>query len=347
MTTSMNRGIRHHQAGEPADVLTFETLGLIPDPGPGEVRVRVACVAIHPGDLHMVRGTSRGGLPPLIPQDGRVPGFEGAGVIEALGSRIDPSLDLHIGDRVAFFPVQGAWAEHVVVAADAVIRIPPAVSLLVAAQMLINTITSQVVLRAVDAVFPARPAPRTFVLTAAASSVGRLIATLAIERGLLPIRLVRTAQGAAALAARTPGPPVFATDEDGWADRVAAMLPEDGASVAVDAVGGELLADLATLMADGGTIVNYASLSSAPTDVTRLAPHQLTYRGISIAVWARLPAKLRANDRAVALRLAHESRTQFDVAAVFDARDIAAAVAAAEGQGRVGNVLLKFREHLD
>jgi NADPH:quinone reductase-like Zn-dependent oxidoreductase len=41
--------------GEPSEVLHLQTRP-IPEPGPGQVRIRVAAVPVHASDLHTIRG---------------------------------------------------------------------------------------------------------------------------------------------------------------------------------------------------------------------------------------------------------------------------------------------------
>jgi len=60
--------------------------------GSGQVRIRLSCAPIHPGDLHGITGSPAFGLPPAIAPEGRVPGFEGAGIISEVGPGVDPAL---------------------------------------------------------------------------------------------------------------------------------------------------------------------------------------------------------------------------------------------------------------
>jgi len=48
-------------------------------------------------------GSPAFGTPPTIGPDGRVPGFEGAGLVSEIGPRVDQNLGLRPGLRVAFF----------------------------------------------------------------------------------------------------------------------------------------------------------------------------------------------------------------------------------------------------
>ena len=77
------RRIVHHELGEPARVLRVED-GPSPSLGPDHVRVRLSYAPIHPGDLLGIIGSPAFGTPPTIASGGRVPGFEGAGVVSEI-----------------------------------------------------------------------------------------------------------------------------------------------------------------------------------------------------------------------------------------------------------------------
>ncbi|MDB5218526.1 MAG: Quinone oxidoreductase, partial [Myxococcaceae bacterium] len=89
-----------------------------PEPGPGQVRVRIHACAVNRADLMQVRGHYP--APPDAPQD--IPGLELAGEIDAVGSGV---TDLANGDRVFGVVGGGAYAEAVVVHARTLARIPP------------------------------------------------------------------------------------------------------------------------------------------------------------------------------------------------------------------------------
>src|SRR5260221_13016453 len=185
------RRIVHHELGEPARVLRVED-GPSPLLGPDPVRVRLSYAPIHPGDLLGIMGSPAFGTPPTIASDGRVPGFEGAGVVSEVGSKVDPALGLKQGLRVAFFPASAAWSDEAVVPASSVVPLPESIPDEVGAQMLINTLTALTGIRAAHDSLP--PAGRTGVvtlLTSAGSAVGRLIGKILTARCGKVIRLVR------------------------------------------------------------------------------------------------------------------------------------------------------------
>src|SRR3954451_4452622 len=94
--------------GEPAEVLRVVELP-DPEPGPGEVRVRMIASPINPSDLLVVRG--RYGVLPTLPA---TPGFEGVGVVDKAGPGLLGRWVL--GKRVAAINSRGGnWAEYAVI----------------------------------------------------------------------------------------------------------------------------------------------------------------------------------------------------------------------------------------
>src|SRR5262245_60512957 len=107
--------------GEPAEVLQVRDLP-VPEPGPGEVRVRMLASPINPSDLLVVRGQY--GRLPTLPA---TPGFEGVGVVEKSGGGLLSRLRL--GRRVAVLNGRGGnWQEQVVVPARTVVPVSKDIS---------------------------------------------------------------------------------------------------------------------------------------------------------------------------------------------------------------------------
>jgi NADPH2:quinone reductase len=101
------RAISYSRAGGP-DVLQL-TDRPVPEPGPGEVRVRVAFSGVNPTDWKSRAGTDPG-------PGGQIPNQDGAGTVEAVGEGVDPVL---VGERVwiweaAYQRPWGTAAEHTV-----------------------------------------------------------------------------------------------------------------------------------------------------------------------------------------------------------------------------------------
>jgi len=331
------RRIVHHELGEPAQVLRVEDRPST-SLGPDQVRVRLSYAPIHHGDLLGIMGSPAFGMPPTIAPDGRVPGFEGAGVVSEVGAEVDPALGLREGLRVAFFPASGAWSDEAIIPASSVMPLPDSIPHEVGAQMLINTATALTVLRAAHESLP--PDARSGVvmlLTGAGSAVGRLIGRLLAERGVKVIRLVRSEGSAARLRPVLPGSPVFATESAGWKDRVGAAAEGTTIHVAIDSVGGRLLGDVAELLAERtGTVINFGSLGGETSDIRLFPPHSLTLKGV---VLGSQPPEQRKSDIVLAQRLAHEPGTLFER---YSPSRIGDAVAHVSQAGRTGVVLIDF-----
>jgi NADPH2:quinone reductase len=115
------RAIEYAVTGDP-DVLTL-TERPVPEPGPGEVRVRIHRSGVNPTDWKNRRGQGPG--TPVDPA--QVPNQDGAGVVEAVGQGVEPDL---VGLRVWIWeaahlrPSGGTAQEHAVVPARHVVHLP-------------------------------------------------------------------------------------------------------------------------------------------------------------------------------------------------------------------------------
>ena len=105
-------------AGEPAEVLHLVEREP-PEPGPGEVRIRVTAAGLGLPDVFMCRGTY-----PLTPPLPFTSGQEATGIVTAVGE----GVDLSVGDRImcvtSFIGGNGSFAEECLAAADGAFPVP-------------------------------------------------------------------------------------------------------------------------------------------------------------------------------------------------------------------------------
>src|SRR5258705_6556953 len=286
------RAIVHSEYGAPEQVLRIAKRQLTSDEiGVDDVLVKVIARPIHHGDIHILSALPQGGPVASIPEGTlRIPGFEGVGTILSLGTNAKAAKRLSEGQRVAFFPAAGAWGEYVVVRYNSLLAVPDEISDQIAAQMLINTITASVLIKAGHNSLKGRITLPVYILqNAAASGVGRLLTQVALDRGVRPIRLVRSNQSAERLRSALPGPPVYSTSDSNWKEQVREALGGHKLEVAFDAVGGKAIDDLAELVDDGGTIINFGSLeSNMGTNIYSLVPNNLALKSGSIMSCFRL-----------------------------------------------------------
>ena len=109
------RAVQIDRFGPPAEVVAAAERPL-PEPGPGEARVRMLLSPLHNHDLAIVRGVY--GYKPQLPA---VPGTEALGRVEALGAGV---TNLKVGQRVATASTNGVWAESFVAPAAKLVPMP-------------------------------------------------------------------------------------------------------------------------------------------------------------------------------------------------------------------------------
>jgi NADPH:quinone reductase-like Zn-dependent oxidoreductase len=118
-----------------------------PAPGPGCVRIRVATIGVNFADLMM-----RLGLYPDAPPLPAVPGYEVAGVVDAVGYGV---TERAVGDRVLAMTQFGGYSEAVCVPAQLAYRLPTGIPPDVGAALPVNYLTAYQMLAIMARVGPA------------------------------------------------------------------------------------------------------------------------------------------------------------------------------------------------
>ena len=241
----------HRSTGPAAEVLTVEDIDR-PQPGPGEVLVRVHASGINPTDYKI-----RAGATPRPIDDFQVPHHDGAGVIEAVGDGVDPA---RVGQRVwLWFAAHGRrWgtaAEWTVVPERQAVPLPDNASFELGASLGVPALTAHCCLFADGPV-----AGKTVLVAGGAGAVGHFAIELAKRAG-------------ARVIATVSGPEKAALAEQAGADLVVNYRSADAAEQirafgAVDrvvevALGANLQLDLAVAHL-GTVVVTYAAEASDP-----------------------------------------------------------------------------------
>jgi NADPH:quinone reductase len=210
-------------------------------PGPGQLRIRVRAAGVGATDLSVLSGSyAYAPKPPLVP------GYEVAGVVDALGEGVE---GMKVGQRVAALTVYGAFAEFLVREADVFLPIPDAVSDVDAAAVILNYVTAWQMVHRVAKVH----AGQTALVTAAAGGVG----TAALQ--LLRLAGVKT-YGAASKGKHTTVRALGATPLDsraGTVDRLVRALEPGGVDYAFDGVGGPNIGPCIGALRPGGLVVGF------------------------------------------------------------------------------------------
>jgi len=216
-------------------------------PGPGELRVRVRAAGVGSTDLLMLAGDY-----PYAPKMPFVPGYEIAGVVDAVGAGV---TNFSVGQRVAALTLYGGYGELLVRGAEHFLPIPDDVSDVQAAAVILNGVTAWQMIHRVAKM----RAGQTALVTGAAGGVG----TAALQ--LLRLAGVKT-YGAASLPKHGTVRKLGAISIDyraGPLDRLTRALEPAGVDAVFDAVGGANNGRCIGAARRGGTVVGYGFMSVA------------------------------------------------------------------------------------
>ncbi|HEY2984466.1 MAG TPA: zinc-binding dehydrogenase [Jatrophihabitantaceae bacterium] len=259
--------IRQYEFG-PAENLRYEQVA-DPVPDAGQVRIAVEASGVHLIDTVIRRGVQRGPYP--LPELPMTPGREVSGVVDSAGSGAESwsgrRVVAHLGQA------SGGYAERAVAPAGALHEIPDGMAADVAVAMIGTGRTAVGILELAELT----PADVVLV-TAAAGGLGALFVQAAERLGATAVGL---AGGPAKIERVRALGASLAVDylQPGWPDRVREALRDRLPTVALDGVGGALGRAVAGLLADGGRLVRFGSLSG---EAEQVDPGELAARGIAV-----------------------------------------------------------------
>ena len=323
------RSAIHTTFGEPADVLALEE-SPVPEPGPGQVRIKTILSPIHNHDLWTVRGSY--GYKPELPAIG---GSEAVGTVDALGEGV---TGIDIGQRVSVASVHGSWAEYFLAPAAGLVPVPDSISDEAAAQLIAMPFSAITLLDFLEV------ASGDWVIQNTANgAVGKTLAMLAAARGVHIVNLVRRDAGVEELAALGIANAV-STATDGWQDRVRAITGDAPIRAAVDSIGGQASAELLSLLGEDGLLVSFGTMAGEPMQISsgNLIFKQAVVKGFwGSKVSAAMPAEAKRRLLGELIRLVASGELKLPAGAVFGLDQVADAVRASLTAGKAGKVLLK------
>jgi NADPH2:quinone reductase len=299
-----------------------------PEPGPGEVRVKVEFSGINPTDWKSRSGAT------ARPIDGfQIPHHDGAGVIDAVGAGVDPG---RIGQRVWLYLAAagrrwGTAAEWTVVPEHAAVPLPDSASAELGASLGVPAVTAH------RCLFADGPVDgKTVLVAGGAGAVGHFAIELAKHAGA---RVITTVSGPrkAELAAKAGADLVVNYREPDAADQIISFLGEKGVDHVVElAIGANLQLDLAVTRL-GARIVTYAAEAADPVLPVRACMNANVVLRF-VLLYGVPPEALGQAAVDITAALADGALTELP-GTKFPLDEIAAAQDAVEG-GAVGKVLV-------
>lgn len=236
--------IRHHEFGKPLEVLQAETLP-IPQPAPGEVRVKLLAATINPSDYGMIGG-SYGSLRELPAVAGR----EAVGEVDALGEGVS---SVEPGARVRFSE-EGAWQEYACVPAEDLFLVDSTVPVEQAAISFINPPTAYCLLTKMVGLHPGD----WVVQNAGNSAVGLSVIQMAKAMGLKTISQVRREELIEPL--QSMGADHVVLEGSDWSKQAKEMTGGAPIKLALNSIGGESAIDQIKALGEGGTQVTFGGM---------------------------------------------------------------------------------------
>jgi NADPH:quinone reductase len=231
--------VRLNAFGGP-ETLELETVDDVPEPGPGEVRIRVLVTSAAFTDV-MIR---KGKYPDVKERPPFTPGYDMVGIVDASGAG---ATRFRPGERVADLTTIGAYAEYICLPEDRLTPVPEGVSDVDALGMILSAVTPYQMLTRVAKM----RAGQSLLIHGAGGAIGTAMLQLARDAGITAFGTDVAAKHD--LIRSLGGTPIDA-DEPEEALRAAVV---GGVDTAFDPLGGESLSRSLHALKPGGMLVAF------------------------------------------------------------------------------------------
>jgi NADPH2:quinone reductase len=262
-----------------------------------------------------------------------VPGSEAAGVVEEVGP---DAGGFAVGDRVAYAPVRGAYAEAANVPAEQLVRVPEDVELRIAAALMLQGMTAHYLVASTYVVEPGAVA----LVHAAAGGVGGLLVQLTKARGARVIATASTAK--VALVRELGADDVIDYTRVDFKEEVLRLTKGEGVQVVYDSVGRTTFDGSIECVATRGTLVSFGQSSGAvaPVDPLRLSKRAIYLTRPSLAHYVRTREELEWRAREL-FESVRSGALRVRIDRELPLRDAAAAHRLLESRETTGKILLR------
>ncbi len=320
------KAIQIHATGGP-EVLQVAELP-IPEPGPGQVLIRVEAVGVNFIEIYFRKGVYKATFP-------LTPGSEAAGTVEKLGPGVKGFDE---GDAVASVSVLGSYAEYALVPAAQLVKVPAGVTPEQAAAAMLQGMTAHYL---VYSTFPLK-AGDTALVHAGAGGVGLLLTQMAARIGARVITTVSTAEKAELSREAGASDVILYTEKDFVAE-VKRLTGGKGVDVVYDSVGRTTFEGSLNCLRPRGMLALFGA-SSGP--VPPFDPIQLSGKGSLFltrpTLWHYVATRTELEWRAAkVLDWAATGELKLRTEFIYPLAEAAQAQADLEGRKTTGKILLE------
>ena len=229
----------------------------IPQPAKGQVLIKIAASPINPSDLSFLRGEY--GIKKELPC---VPGFEASGKVVASGGGF--YANYLKGKNVACTAPSsgdGTWAEYMIASASGCLPLGKDTDPEQGSMSIVNPLTALSLLEIARS-----KGAKSVVQSAAAGALGQMIHHLAKKQGLEVINIVRRKEQSERLNAQGMSH-ILVSTENSFDSDLQDLSHRLGATVAFDAVGGEMTGQIAAALPNNSHVIVYGGLSGDACEV--------------------------------------------------------------------------------
>ena len=230
----------------------------VPQPGAGQVLVRVEASGVNFIDTYFREGRYPSPLPLTL-------GQEAAGVVETVGTGVN---GFAVGDRVAWTGTRGTYAEYALAPVSDLVKLPAEISFEHAAAVLTQGLTAHYL---AYSTYPIQPGD-TVLIHAGAGGMGLLLTQVAKRLGARVLTTVSTEEKAE-LSRQAGSDRVILYTQTSFVDAVKGDTAGKGLPVVFDSVGKTTFEDSLKCLRPRGLLALYGGASGAvpPFDLIRLS----------------------------------------------------------------------------
>jgi NADPH:quinone reductase-like Zn-dependent oxidoreductase len=338
----MARRVEFTKAGSPSTIRVADMP--MPEPKPGQVRVKVAFAGINFADLLM-----RLGFYQPRPPYPFTPGYEVSGVIDSIG---DDTSDFEIGQRVVAAMSTGGQASHVVVDTQRVLPLPDEISLEDAAAIPVTYLTAHHMLHHLGHLTQ----DESVLIHGGAGGVGTAALQLCQWAGVS--KVWATASGSKSEIIESYGAKAIDRHNQDFVSIIKKETDGQGVDHILDPIGGDNLTRSLSVLNEGGRLYTYGMSAVAPTSKRSIVRSFLAWRktpafdplrlmtrnrgvfGVHMGTWKNEVVMLEQLQRVMEGVLSGALKPVIDT--VFDVEDVAKAHQYLHDGKNIGKVLLRF-----